>query len=85
MQHEAAMSQRVTLPVFHTTKLGRIYCADSLAVMKTLPSESIDLIMTSPPFGLTRKKEYGNEQDSEYLRWFRPFAEGFHRILGGEA
>lgn len=75
------MLQRVTLPVFHVTKLGRIYCADSLAVMKTLPSGSVDLIMTSPPFGLTRKKEYGNEQDDAYLNWFRFFAEGFHRIL----
>jgi site-specific DNA-methyltransferase (cytosine-N4-specific) len=49
--------------------------------MKTMPADSIDLVMTSPPFALTRKKEYGNEQDEEYLRWFRPFAEGFHRIL----
>ena len=75
------MPHRVTLPVFHVTKLGRIYCADSLAVMKTLPSGSVDLVMTSPPFALTRKKEYGNEQDDEYLRWFRSFAEGFHRVL----
>lgn len=75
------MPRRVTLPVFHVTRLGRIYCADSLSVMKTMPAESIDLIMTSPPFALTRKKEYGNERDDEYLRWFRPFAESFHRIL----
>jgi site-specific DNA-methyltransferase (cytosine-N4-specific) len=63
MQHESVMAKRVTLPIFHTTKLGRIYCADSLAVMKTVPSGSVDLIMTSPPFGLTRKKEYGNKQE----------------------
>lgn len=81
IQPEAWMPHRVTLPVFHVTNLGRIYCADSLDVMKTLPTGSIDLIMTSPPFALTRKKEYGNEQDDEYLRWFRPFAKDFHRIL----
>ena len=75
------MPDRVTLPVFHATRLGRIYCADSLDVMKTLSANSIDLIMTSPPFALTRKKEYGNEQDGAYLKWFRPFAERFHRIL----
>jgi DNA modification methylase len=46
-----------------------------------MPAGSVDLIMTSPPFGLTRKKEYGNEQEDKYLRWFRPFAEGFNRIL----
>lgn len=75
------MPRRVTLPVFHVTKLGRIYCADSLSVMKPMATESIDLIMTSPPFALTRKKEYGNERDDEYLDWFRPFAQSFHRIL----
>ncbi len=37
--------------------------------------------MTSPPFGLVRKKEYGNVPADEYLDWFRPFAELFHRIL----
>ena len=37
--------------------------------------------MTSPPFGLVRKKEYGNADASEYLNWFRPFAEQFARVL----
>jgi site-specific DNA-methyltransferase (cytosine-N4-specific) len=42
---------------------------------------SVDLIMTSPPFGLVRKKTYGNEDADRYCEWFRPFAEGFHRAL----
>jgi site-specific DNA-methyltransferase (cytosine-N4-specific) len=42
---------------------------------------SVDLVMTSPPFGLTRKKEYGNVREEAYLDWFKPFAQGFHRIL----
>ena len=37
--------------------------------------------MTSPPFALTRKKEYGNEKEEEYLEWFRDFAKFFRRIL----
>ena len=51
---------RQTLRIYHATKLGRIYHADSLDVMKTMKAGSVDLIMTSPPFGLTREKEYGN-------------------------
>lgn len=43
--------------------------------------ESVDLIMTSPPFGLVRKKAYGNESADAYCDWFRPFAEGFSRVL----
>ena len=37
--------------------------------------------MTSPPFGLVRKKSYGNEDADRYCDWFRPFAEGFKRVL----
>ena len=43
--------------------------------------KSVDLIMTSPPFGLVRKKDYGNVEASEYLEWFRPFGEQFNRVL----
>ncbi|HVV79313.1 MAG TPA: site-specific DNA-methyltransferase [Pseudolabrys sp.] len=67
--------------IFHATKRGKIYLGDSLSVMASMKDASTDLIMTSPPFGLTRKKEYGNEQEDEYLKWFRPFAQSFHRIL----
>jgi site-specific DNA-methyltransferase (cytosine-N4-specific) len=48
---------------------------------EALEPESVDLIMTSPPFGLVRKKSYGNEDADRYLKWFRPFAAGFRRVL----
>ena len=61
---------------------GTIYHGDSRALMNSvIPPSSVDLIMTSPPFGLVRKKPYGNEDADDYLEWFRPFAEGFHRVL----
>jgi site-specific DNA-methyltransferase (cytosine-N4-specific) len=69
------------LKAFHSTKLGNIYHADSLDVMKAMKAGSVDLVMTSPPFGLTREKEYGNVREDEYLKWFRAFATEFHRIL----
>jgi len=37
--------------------------------------------MTSPPFALTRKKEYGNEPVERYLEWFTPFCLEIKRIL----
>lgn len=68
--------------VYHKTNLGRIYHGDALVVLKQrLKPKSVDLIMTSPPFGLVRKKSYGNADANEYLEWFRPFAEGFKRVL----
>jgi len=67
--------------LFHRTALGRIYLGDSLDVMSARKSASVALVMTSPPFALTRKKDYGNEQEDDYLQWFRSFAEQFRRIL----
>jgi site-specific DNA-methyltransferase (cytosine-N4-specific) len=49
--------------------------------MADLPDESIDLICTSPPFALVRKKEYGNVDAHEYVEWFKVFAREFYRIL----
>ena len=61
---------------------GVAYWADSVNLMECLiDSETVDLIVTSPPFGLVRKKEYGNADADEYLEWFRPFAEQFSRVL----
>ena len=52
---------------------GVIILGDSLKYLATLKPESVDLIVTSPPFGLVRKKVYGNVYANEYLEWFRPF------------
>ncbi len=69
---------------YYTTAFGCIYHADSLDYMKTLTAGDVNLIMTSPPFGLVRKKAYGNVEAHGYLQWFRPFAEQFRRILADD-
>lgn len=66
---------------YYTTDLGQIYWDDSLNILKQIPDDSLDLIMTSPPFGLIKKKEYGNENANNYLDWFKPFATEFYRVL----
>lgn len=68
--------------LFFKTGKGKIYCGDSLDYLFDIAKEkSVDLIMTSPPFGLIRKKSYGNEDSEKYCDWFRPFAKGFKRVL----
>ncbi len=65
-----------------STQRGSIYQGDSVKLMKSIvDDESVDLIFTSPPFGLIDQKSYGNERDAAYLRWFRRFAREFHRVL----
>jgi site-specific DNA-methyltransferase (cytosine-N4-specific) len=66
---------------FYNTNLGTAYLGDSLELMKDIPDASIDLILTSPPFALTRQKEYGNKQEQEYVEWFLQFSKEFYRIL----
>ncbi len=66
---------------YFKTKSGRMVLGDSLDVLAEMKPGSVDLIMTSPPFGLVRKKEYGNVAADEYIDWFRPFAKAFHRVL----
>lgn len=65
----------------YSTSSGAMYCCDSLDMLRRVPSESVDLVMTSPPFALTRKKEYGNEPIEKYLEWFMPFCLEIKRVL----
>lgn len=60
---------------------GAAYLGDSLEIMQHIPDSSVNLILTSPPFALTRKKEYGNEDEDRYVEWFVGFAREFYRIL----
>mgnify|MGYP000884350652 CR=1 FL=1 len=72
----------MTTPIALQTEYGQIIHADSLAYMRdSLADDSVDLIFTSPPFALLRKKDYGNVEEDKYVEWFRSFAEQFHRIL----
>jgi site-specific DNA-methyltransferase (cytosine-N4-specific) len=48
---------------------------------RLLENESVDLILTSPPFALTRQKEYGNASQDVYVDWFMGFASEFYRIF----
>lgn len=66
---------------YYKTSLGTAFLGDSLEYMKQVENESIDLILTSPPFALTRQKEYGNKQEQEYIEWFLEFSTEFFRIL----
>ena len=58
----------------YKTQFGTQIIGDSLEVLASYPDNSIDLVMTSPPFALLRKKEYGNEEQHEYVEWLSQFA-----------
>ena len=49
----------------YCTRKGKAIIGDSLELMKELPDNSINLVITSPPFALSRPKEYGNKNQEE--------------------
>jgi site-specific DNA-methyltransferase (adenine-specific) len=38
--------------IYHETEHGILYCGDCLDIMKTLPDNSVDAVVTDPPYGL---------------------------------
>ncbi|MBI5099662.1 MAG: site-specific DNA-methyltransferase [Nitrospirae bacterium] len=65
----------------YKTQFGKAYVGDSIELLKGLAPESVDLIITSPPFALQRQKEYGNESQDDYVDWLLSFAEPIKRVL----
>lgn len=58
-----------------------ILLGDSKDVLKTLPSNSVDLIFTSPPYADQRKNTYGGIRTDKYVEWFLPISEELLRVL----
>lgn len=58
-----------------------ILLGDSREVLKTLNDNSVDLIVTSPPYADRRKNTYGGIAPEKYVEWFLPTSEQLFRVL----
>lgn len=71
--------------LYYSTSKGKLYLGLSENVLQTKALKKlkgkIQLIFTSPPFPLNRKKKYGNLQGSEYISWLSSFAPLFAEFL----
>src|SRR5438874_7775307 len=68
-----------------TTALGRYYVGEALQLLdgplgRRLKGR-VQLLLTSPPFPLNRKKSYGNLTGAEYRKWFLSLAPRFAELL----
>jgi site-specific DNA-methyltransferase (adenine-specific) len=63
-------------PVFQTD-LGKLFVADCLGLLKSIPSNSVDLVITSPPYD--GQSKYGNGEKYE-----RDWYEEFFMLVAGE-
>lgn len=60
---------------------NRIIQGDCEEVLKAIPDNSIDLIVTSPPYADQRISTYGGIKPDQYVSWFMPKADQFFRVL----
>ncbi len=80
-QEDKTPQSTIDFTAYYSEDYGNVYLGNTLELIKFIPDDSVNLILTSPPFALTRKKEYGNESAEKYIEWFLPFAHEFKRVL----
>ncbi|MFN5855453.1 MAG: DNA-methyltransferase, partial [Pseudanabaenaceae cyanobacterium] len=59
----------------------QIILGDCLEVLKQLPNNSVNLIMTSPPYADSRRSTYGGVHPDQYVEWFLPIGLELQRVL----
>ena len=64
-----------------TLNLDKIYRSDCLSALKKLDPNSVDLIVTSPPYADKRKKTYEVVSAEKYVEWFLPISQELKRVL----
>lgn len=58
-----------------------IFEGDNKKILKLLDDNSIDLIVTSPPYADRRKQTYGGIKPEKYVEWFLPISKELLRVL----
>ena len=58
-----------------------IYQGDCLEKLKFMEDNSVDLIVTSPPYADQRKSTYGGISTKKYVDWFMPISAELFRVL----
>jgi site-specific DNA-methyltransferase (cytosine-N4-specific) len=73
-------------PLFETNN-GILYLGDSEEVVKKIVhiyKSKINLLLTSPPFPLKRKKKYGNLEGTDYIEWLTRLCTLFSELLSDD-
>ena len=52
----------------------RLYLGDAAIEIKKIDDETVDLIITSPPYADQRTQTYGGIRPDAYVEWFMPIA-----------
>lgn len=72
----------ICLNVLQKWKLKQIlFLGDCIDMLKKIPENSIDLIITSPPYADQRKGTYGGIHPDKYVKWMLPITKELLRVL----
>lgn len=63
------------------SKRVELYLGDSKEILQKLGDNSVDLIVTSPPYADQRKGTYGGIHPDKYVEWFLPISKELLRVL----
>lgn len=70
------------MPTPHASGPGyALFLGDCLDVMRDMPAESVDALITSPPYAEQRKSTYGGISESEYPAWTVAYMAEARRLL----
>lgn len=61
--------------------ITEIFNADCADYLRTMQDNSVDLIVTSPPYADQRKSTYGGVKVDKYVEWFLPITKELLRVL----
>lgn len=75
------INRKHTSQLRYKNSIAEFYLGDSLEILKPFEDNSVDLIVTSPPYADQRKSTYGGIHPSKYVGWFLPRAQEFLRVL----
>lgn len=73
--------QNESAPEANTKLTTTLLKGDCLLMLQTLRAESVDLIVTSPPYADQRKSTYGGVHPDKYVNWFLPISDELLRVL----
>ena len=58
-----------------------LYLGDCTEQLQHIASDSVDLVVTSPPYTNQRSDTYGGVTPDDYVEWFLPIADELQRVL----
>ena len=62
-------------------RVDTLFLGDSIELLRSLPDDSVDFVVTSPPYADNRKSTYQGVPMDQYVEWFTPYTAEILRLL----